>query len=86
MPQGLRLTGLMHALMYHRNFELTKIKWKDIIWNCQGHLPYGIPFDLVSLINHKGWQRKEEIDGALKGIYFSIELLDEGADSVTTRS
>lgn len=76
----------MHALMYHRNFELTKIKWKDIIWNCQGHLPYGIPFDLVSLINHKGWQWKGEIDGALKGIYFSIELLDEGADSVTTRS
>jgi hypothetical protein len=47
-----------------------KIKQKDIVWNCQGRPPYGIPFDLVSLVNRKGWQRKGEIDGALKGIYF----------------
>ncbi|KAG1733448.1 hypothetical protein EDB19DRAFT_1639699 [Suillus lakei] len=72
-----RLTGLTHALIYHRNFELTKIKRKDIVWNCQGHPPYGIPFDLVSLVNRKGWQQKGEIDDALEGIYFLIGLLDE---------
>ncbi|KAG2106775.1 uncharacterized protein F5147DRAFT_578467 [Suillus discolor] len=71
-PQGLRLTGLMHALIYHRNFELIKIKQKDIVWNCQGRPPYGIPFDLVSLINHKGWQRKGEIDGALEGHEYEV--------------
>lgn len=60
----------MCALIYHRNFELTKIKRKDIIWDCQGRPPYAIPFDLVSLVNRKGWQRKGEIDGALEGICF----------------
>ncbi|KAG2744252.1 hypothetical protein P692DRAFT_20820987 [Suillus brevipes Sb2] len=53
-------------------FELTKIKWKDIVWNCQGHPPYGIPFNLVSLINRKGWQRKGEIDGALEGHEYEV--------------
>ncbi|KAG1787904.1 uncharacterized protein HD556DRAFT_1312345 [Suillus plorans] len=55
-PQGLRLTGLTHALIYHRNFELTKIKRKDVVWNCQGHPPYGIPFDLVSLVNRHEYE------------------------------
>ncbi|KAG0692192.1 hypothetical protein DFH29DRAFT_818041 [Suillus ampliporus] len=70
MVRAFATTGIT---IWTRNFELTKIKRKDIIWNCQGHLPYSIPFDLVSLMNRKGWQRKGEIDGALEGIdYWGI--------------
>ncbi|KAG0700237.1 hypothetical protein DFH29DRAFT_876759 [Suillus ampliporus] len=59
-------------LIPHRNFELTKIRRKDIVWNCQGHPPYNIPYDLVSLLNRKGWQRKGETDGALDGHKYEI--------------
>ncbi|KAG1720901.1 hypothetical protein EDB19DRAFT_1835760 [Suillus lakei] len=54
------------------NFELTKIKRKDIVWNCQGRPPYGIPFNLVSLVNRKGWQQKGEIDGTLEGHEYEV--------------
>ncbi|KAG1779265.1 hypothetical protein EV702DRAFT_966351 [Suillus placidus] len=54
--------------IWTRNFELTKIKQRGIVWNCQGRPPYGIPFDLISLLNRKGWQQKGETDGALEGI------------------
>jgi hypothetical protein len=49
------------------NFKLTKIRRKDVIWNCQGPAPYNIPYDLVSLLNRKGWQQKGETNGALEG-------------------
>ncbi|KAG1865934.1 hypothetical protein DFJ58DRAFT_863766 [Suillus subalutaceus] len=56
-------TGFM---IWTQNFELTKIRCKDVVWNCQGLPPYNIPYDLVSLLNRKGWQRKGETDGALE--------------------
>ncbi|KAG2344994.1 hypothetical protein BDR05DRAFT_998604 [Suillus weaverae] len=54
------------------NFELMKIRRKDVVWNCQGLPPYNIPYDLVSLLNRKGWQRKGETDGALEGHDYEI--------------
>ncbi|KAG0703097.1 hypothetical protein DFH29DRAFT_998725 [Suillus ampliporus] len=59
-------------LIPRRNFELMKIRRKDIVWNCQGRPPYDIPYDLVSLLNCKGWQRKGETDGALDGHEYEI--------------
>ncbi|KAG1838264.1 hypothetical protein F4604DRAFT_1600650 [Suillus subluteus] len=56
----------------HRNLELTKIRRKDVVWNCQGLPPYNIPYDLVSLLNRKGWQRKGETDGALEGHEYEV--------------
>ncbi|KAG1805102.1 uncharacterized protein HD556DRAFT_1437265 [Suillus plorans] len=58
--------------IWTRNFELTKIRRRDIVWNCQGRPPYGIPFDLISLLNRKGWQRKGETDGALEGHEYEV--------------
>ncbi|KAG1828047.1 hypothetical protein DFJ58DRAFT_849262, partial [Suillus subalutaceus] len=52
--------------IWTRNFELTKIRRKDVVWNCQGLPPYNIPYNLVSLLNRKGWQRKGKTDGALE--------------------
>ncbi|KAG1778323.1 hypothetical protein EV702DRAFT_1044634 [Suillus placidus] len=69
MVRAFSTTGIT---IWTRNFELTKIKRKDVVWNCQGRPPYGIPFDLVSLVNCKGWQRKGEIDGALKGHEYEV--------------
>ncbi|KAG2041224.1 hypothetical protein BDR03DRAFT_979653 [Suillus americanus] len=46
-------TGFM---IWTRNFELTKIRRKDVVWNCQGLPPYNIPYDL----------QKGETDGALE--------------------
>ncbi|KAG2037297.1 hypothetical protein BDR03DRAFT_982454 [Suillus americanus] len=58
------------------NFELTKIRRKDVVWNCQGLPPYNIPYDLVSLLNHKGWQQKGKTDGALEAwVKFFEEVL-----------
>ncbi|KAG1838125.1 hypothetical protein F4604DRAFT_1962174 [Suillus subluteus] len=31
------------------NFELTKIRRKDMVWNCQGLPPYNIPYDLYEV-------------------------------------
>ncbi|OJA14255.1 hypothetical protein AZE42_10491 [Rhizopogon vesiculosus] len=58
--------------IWTRNFELTKIKQKDVMWNCHGCPPYSIPFNLVSLLNCKGWQWKGEIDGALEGHEYEV--------------
>ncbi|KAG1888558.1 hypothetical protein F4604DRAFT_2023940 [Suillus subluteus] len=58
--------------IWTRNFELTKIRRKDVVWNCQGLPPYNIPYDLVSLLNRKGWQRKGETDGALEGHEYEV--------------
>ncbi|KAG1767827.1 hypothetical protein EDD22DRAFT_874534 [Suillus occidentalis] len=69
MVRAFSATGIT---IWTRNFELTKIKRKDIIWDCQGRPPYGIPFDLVSLVNRKGWQRKGEVDGALEGHEYEV--------------
>ncbi|KAG1775242.1 hypothetical protein EV702DRAFT_973569, partial [Suillus placidus] len=55
-----------------QNFELMKIRCKDVVWHCQGLPPYNIPYDLVSLLNCKGWQRKGETDGALEGHNYEI--------------
>ncbi|KAG1733068.1 uncharacterized protein EDB91DRAFT_1084578 [Suillus paluster] len=72
-------TGFM---IWTRNFELTKIRRKDIVWNCQGRLPYDIPYDLVSLLNCKGWQQKGEtnstLDGANSVVYASDKLSYNG--------
>ncbi|KAG1755099.1 uncharacterized protein EDB91DRAFT_1077109 [Suillus paluster] len=57
-----RAFSTIGIMIWTRNFELTKIKRKDIIWNCQGRPPYGIPFDL--------W--KGEIDGALEGHEYEV--------------
>ncbi|KAG1727584.1 uncharacterized protein EDB91DRAFT_1253846 [Suillus paluster] len=70
--RGSAKTNYIGHLIPHRNVKLTKIRRKDIVWNCQGRPPYDIPYDLVSLLNHKGWQRKGETDGALDGHEYEI--------------
>ncbi|KAG1895005.1 uncharacterized protein F5891DRAFT_984589 [Suillus fuscotomentosus] len=70
MVRAFSTTGF--TTIWTRNFELTKIKHRDIVWNCQGRPPYGIPFDLVSLLNRKGWQQKGETDGALEGHKYEV--------------
>ncbi|KAG1783677.1 hypothetical protein EV702DRAFT_1190702 [Suillus placidus] len=62
----------MGFMIWTRNFELTKIRCKDVVWNCQGLPPYNIPYDLVSLLNRKDWQRKGETNGALEGHNYKI--------------
>ncbi|KAH7908328.1 hypothetical protein BJ138DRAFT_371218 [Hygrophoropsis aurantiaca] len=57
--------------IWTRNFELTKLRRKDITWNCKGP-PYFIPHFVVNLLNRKGWQRKGEHDGALEGNLYEI--------------
>jgi hypothetical protein len=49
-----------------RNFELTGLQERDIVYGCEGPAPYFHPYFKVHLENHKGWQCKLGHDGPLE--------------------
>jgi hypothetical protein len=53
--------------MVYRNFETCNLQEKHIVWDKKGPGPYYSPYDLVSLEQRKGWQKKGEDSGELHG-------------------
>ena len=49
-----------------RNFELTGLQARDIVYDCEGPAPFFHPYFKVHLENRKGWQRKLGHDGPLE--------------------
>ena len=55
-----------HINMSSRNFELTGLQARDIVYGCEGPAPYFHPYFKVHLENRKGWQRQLGHDGPLE--------------------
>ena len=49
-----------------RNFELTGLQARDIVYGCEGPAPYFYPYFKVHLESRKGWQRKLGHNGPLE--------------------
>ncbi|KAF8798601.1 hypothetical protein BYT27DRAFT_7122783 [Phlegmacium glaucopus] len=60
----------------HRNFELTGLQARDIMYGFEGPAPYFHPYFKVHLENRKGWQRKLGHDGPLESNTYNIYQQD----------
>lgn len=59
------VSGTLNILS-SRNFELTGLQARDIVYDCEGPAPFFHPYFKVHLENRKGWQRKLGHDGPLE--------------------